>query len=43
MDTVGLGERVYVRGREHKACIVIRVDEEARTVDLVAVSGLARG
>jgi hypothetical protein len=42
MDTAGLGERVYVLGREHKAYIVIRVDDESRTVDLVPVSGFAR-
>ncbi|UWZ86413.1 hypothetical protein [Occallatibacter riparius] len=41
MDTPRLSERVRVRGQQDKAFIVIKVDEEARTVDLVPASGAA--
>lgn len=42
MDTPQLSERVLVRGQQEKVFIVIRVDEESRTVDLVPASGFAR-
>ncbi len=42
MDTPSLCDRVHVRKEPNRTYIVISVDEEARTVDLVAASGSTR-
>ena len=42
MDTPTLGSRVRVLSRPDKVYIVVRVDEESRTVDLVSAGGFPR-
>lgn len=37
-----MSQRVLVRGHQDKIFIVIKVDEESQTVDLVPASGFAR-
>ncbi len=43
MDTPQLCERVRIRGHKDKTYIIIKVDEESQTVDLMPASGSARG
>ena len=42
MDAPNLCERVHVRGEQERTYLVMKVDTEEKTVDLVAYSGSTR-
>jgi hypothetical protein len=42
VDSPSLCDRVHVRKEHDRTYIVIKIDEESRTVDLIAASGSTR-